>query len=42
MHIRLSQSDTDLTSVRCFFSYNSNLPNDIFQVTFLVQDENYG
>lgn len=41
MHIRLSQGD-DLTSVRCFFSYNGNLPNQIFTVNFRVRDQAYG
>ena len=41
MHINLSQ-DNDLTSVRCFFSYNGNLPNQIFTVNFRVRDQTYG
>jgi hypothetical protein len=41
MSIKFSQGD-DLTDIRCFFSYNGNLPNDIFKVTFNVQDGTYG
>jgi hypothetical protein len=41
MGIKLSQGD-DLTSVRCYFSYNGNLPNQIFTVNFRVRDQTYG
>lgn len=41
MGMRLSQGD-DLTSVRCFFSYNGNLPNQIFTVKFIIRDDRYG
>lgn len=42
MQLRISQSDSDLTSIRCFFAYNSNLPNEFFTVTFKVQDDSLG
>lgn len=42
MQLRISQSDSDLASIRCFFAYNSNLPNEFFTATFKVQDDSLG
>ena len=40
--IFLSQSESDPASVRCMFSYNSDLPNEIFSVSYDVHDNLYG
>ena len=40
--IFLSQSENDPASIRCMLSYNNNLPNGVFRVTYSVFDWKYG
>lgn len=40
--IVLSQSDTDLSSIRTFLSYNNNLPTKAFSVSWSLNDAIYG
>ena len=40
--IYFSQSNNDYRSIRCYFAYHSNIPNDIFSVTFEMTDKKFG
>lgn len=41
-NIFFSQSTNDYRSIRCYFAYHNNLPNDIFSASFEMTDNTYG
>jgi phage terminase large subunit-like protein len=41
-NIFFSQSTNDYRSIRCYFAYHNNIPNDIFSATFEMTDKTFG
>lgn len=41
-NIFFSQSNNDYRSIRCYFAYHNNVPNDIFSATFEMTDKTFG